>query len=173
MSLKKFTPILFLFFTLIISGCTEEALPDNKTEVKAVESVESEDTEILYQNEEHGLTISENLEWELESEKETDNLNIVLKHNKLKAIVSSVSSANSFEDIKTDLFKGAGNVSLVQDKEDFISFESSLKDSIRTDVYFRNQDDADHYIIIFMSQASNYDDNQEKIESLLSHINLN
>ncbi|SFC39098.1 hypothetical protein SAMN04488102_10624 [Alkalibacterium subtropicum] len=174
MSLKKrFIPVIFSAVTIALAGCSNETLADTTGEEQSVQTAAQEESDSLYRNDDWGLDISPNMDWELESEKESENLHIVLKHNKLKAILSTVSSSQSFEDIKKELIKGSGDVSVLTDSEDYLSYQSKLKKAIRTDVYFKEHSDERNILMIFMSSAENYDANQEKVESLLDHTKLN
>ncbi|GEK88816.1 hypothetical protein SAMN04488100_10446 [Alkalibacterium putridalgicola] len=169
---KKIIPLVFLVFALTLVGCGDDIPADTKAE-NTVQNDVVEESDSLYTNDERGISISPNMEWQFESESKSDNLNIVLKHNKLKAIVSSVSPTRSFEDIKKELMKGSGDVAVLSDEADYLSYQSKLKKAVRTDVYFREHNDEQNVIMIFMSSSENYQENQEKIESLVSHTELN
>jgi hypothetical protein len=69
--------------------------------------------------------------------------------------------------------KGSGDVAVLSDEADYLSYQSKLKKAVRTDVYFRKHNDEQNVIMIFMSSSENYQENQEKIESLVSHTELN
>ncbi|MFO8069168.1 MAG: hypothetical protein R6U02_04160 [Alkalibacterium sp.] len=174
MSLKKnFAAIILTSTLLLLVGCNDETLADAKSDESSIESHETAEKDFLYENEAFGIRISQSMEWRLESEKESDNLTVVLNHNKLSAIVSSVSSTNTFEDIKKELLKGADKVSIIAEEDGYLSYKSKLKEPVRTDVYFEEHNDSKNYIIVFMSPSSEYEANQPEIESLLSNINLN
>ncbi|WP_368646295.1 hypothetical protein AB4027_05290 [Alkalibacterium putridalgicola] len=173
MSLKKSLIPILLTSALFLAGCNEEPLADTKIESSQSETSSVVKVSYLYENEDYQLAISENMDWQLESEKETDNLNVVLNDDTLTALVSSVSASNTFEDIKKELIKGAGNVTVLSESDDFLSYKSKLKNAVRTDVYFKEQDELKNYIITFMSQTSEFEDNQPKVESLLNNIHFN
>ncbi|GGM38227.1 hypothetical protein GCM10011351_25450 [Paraliobacillus quinghaiensis] len=165
-----FAFILFFITTLLV-GCNGETESDNSAEVNQKENVESEENELLYVNEAYGISIAQNADWTFESEVVSANLNVVLSHNKLEAIISTVSADRTFEEIKQELKSGAGDVEVISEEGHTLSYKSKLKNAVRTDVYFKEHNDSKNLIIIFMSPNSEYEQAKPNIKSLLNHIN--
>jgi hypothetical protein len=154
----------------LLIGCQKETESNIAEEGTTLQQNDATEKELLYENEEFGISIQKNSEWNLQSKEENDNLNIILSQEKLTAIVSSVSTSKSFDEIKAELLVGAGDVEFISDDDSTLSFQSKLKNAIRTDVYFKKQSGVNNYIIIFMSPVSQYDKATLEMDSLLNHI---
>lgn len=178
MSHKGLFALTLLSIISFLVACAEDSkIEDSKTnstteENKVAAELNAEQKNAIYQSEEYGITILQNLDWKFDLEEETENLNVMLSHNKLNAIISTVSAEKSFEDIKNELKAGAGDVEVVSEDDNSLSFKSKLKNAVRTDVYFKRRNVDKNLIIIFMSPVAKYEQAKPNIESLLNHINL-
>ncbi|PKR78085.1 hypothetical protein CEY16_09210 [Halalkalibacillus sediminis] len=165
---------ILLFLTTLLVACNVETKSesDNLAEVNKKDDGKTEENELLYENEKYGISVEQNSAWTFKSEVVKSNLNVVLSHNKLEAIISSVSANKTFEEIKQEIKSGAGDVEIISEEGNKLFFKSKLKNAIRTDVYFKEYNDSNNFIIIFMSPVSEYEQAKPNIESLLNHINL-
>ena len=171
MSLKRgLAPAVLSMLAIFLVGCTEETAAESQTEDNHAERSVQEAEEPLYENDKYGLSILAAGNWALETDKESGNLNVVLSTGKLNAIVSSVASDKPFEEISEELIRGAGSVSVLTEQDEFLSYQSTLKKPVRTDVYFREHNDEQNILVIFMSPSSVFEDHQPQIERLLSNI---
>ena len=171
MSLKRGSAAAVLStLAVLLVGCTEEQATESQTEGTHAQSPVQQAEEPLYENDKHALSILSTEDWALETNKASGNLYIVLSTGKLNAIISSVSLDKSFEEISGELIKRAGSVTVLTEQEAFLSYQSTVKNPVRTDVYFREHNDELNILIIFMSPSSVFEDHQPQVESLLSNI---
>lgn len=161
---KKLVIMLFAVLALLlVVGCnTDESSQD----------VEAETTseEILYKNTTYDIVIEENSGWELKSDANTDNLNVILRNGKSQAIISSVSSDRKFADIKKELQASTKNIEIISEDDNQFAYQSTLEDAVRTDVFFKEHNESNNLIIIFMSPEAAYKQAKPNAESLLKHI---
>ncbi|CQR48456.1 hypothetical protein BN1058_02825 [Paraliobacillus sp. PM-2] len=156
--------LLLLFFIFILAGCKGEEASNN-VDAKA------DGDAVLYENKIFDISIAHNSDWKFKSETESDNLNVILSHGKSQAIISSVSSNRTFEDIKQELKAGTKNIEVISEENKTLSYKSKLKDAVRTDIFFVEHNKSINLIVIFMSPASAYEQAKPNMESLLNHIN--
>lgn len=154
--------VLMITSTLLV-GCKQDVESD----------LASAKQTVMHENKQYGITIYENSDWQFVSEQQSDNINIKLSHpNKLNAIITTASSEKSFAMIKQELLAGAGDIDVIAEDDDTLSYRSKLQDAIRTDVYFKPNHGEKHILVIFMSPVSVHEEVAPYIDRLLNHLKL-
>ncbi|WP_182201338.1 hypothetical protein [Paraliobacillus salinarum] len=163
MNRKLIIILLAILALLLVVGCnTDESSQD----------VEAETTskDVLYKNATYDIVVEKNDDWELKSDANTDNLNVILRNGKSQAIISSVSSDRKFAAVKKELKASTKNIKIISEDNNRLSYQSTLEDAILTDVYFKEHNSSINLIIIFMSPESAYEQAKPSVKSLLKHI---
>jgi len=109
--------------------------------------------------------------WSLEKESTNRTLNVIFSKDQTKAIITSLSVKKSNEEIKTDLINGAGNVEIIENKDDYVSFKTKLKTSIRTDIYIKESNNQT-IVVTFMTPDLNYENAKKDEEKFLNKVEV-
>ena len=157
--------VILMITSTLLSGCNQEQTIET--------DLASADQVVMYENEKYGITIYENSDWQFVSEKQSENINIKLSHfDQLHAIITTASSEKSFAMIKQELIAGAGDVDVITEDDNTMSYQSKLQDAIRTDIYFKPNHGKKHVLVIFMSPVSVHEKVTPYIGQLLNNLKL-
>lgn len=122
-----------------MTACSSEqaaTIEENAPTNTASESTPSDTKQVIYSNIDTGLVVYQTDGWTLEKETETDKgLNITFGNEKVKGILTIISTDKSFDDIKNELKIGAGKVEIIDESDEYLAFKSLRKESMRTDIY--------------------------------------
>ena len=154
--------ILIIFITVILiaaSGCS--------TKEKEIDIPNKPG--ILYDNNDAGLRVYQTPDWYLEREVVIEQLNVTFSDGKAKAIITVISSEKSIDEIKQELILGAGEVTVIEESDGYVAFESESTESIRTDVYI-SQTESSTGIVAFMAPSEDYEEVQESIGAFKDNI---
>lgn len=157
---------IFLFvFILILAGCSEKS----PLEVEADGSEKQENT-ILYENVEHGLMIDEVQGWSYTKEV-LQPFNVSFTNDQASVIVSILSNEKTVEEMKDEILLGAGDVTIIEEDEDALSYKTNRKESVRTNLYIERTEN-DTRLLIFMTPFNEYEKNKEKFDRFKSNIHF-
>lgn len=163
--MKIALPLLIILVVLAGCGHKESSVEEQPHETESTQQT------AMYVNEEAGLTIGEVPGWTLSKEVETP-LNVSFVNGKSSVIVSILSNEKSIDEIKKEILTGAGNVSIQEESENTLSFTSNRKESIRSDIKIKRDSDSTK-MIIFMTPASQYEENKALFNKFYENINFN
>ncbi|WP_209123999.1 hypothetical protein [Alkalihalobacillus sp. BA299] len=156
--------ICLLSGLMIVTGCSSDSTTKS-------EQTQAESEEILFENTDVGLKIYESSNWIIEQEVYVQNLNVTFQNDTLKAIVSVIPSEKTMEQIKKELQLGDGLITVLEEKDDYFSFHTNQKESIRSDLYIE-QDQGKTLIVTFMSPLEDFESYLEEIEEFKGNIKL-
>ncbi|SDJ85054.1 hypothetical protein [Sediminibacillus albus] len=162
---KHLLRLLLIGIVLLLSAC-------GQAESKQQAAGQNDEPEALFKNSEYGILVPDSAGWELEEESMKDNLHTTFKNGDIKAIITSFDTKKTFEQLKTELKASSGKVEIIKDEKDKLSFESSLKSSIRTDIIFKKKADYT-YIFTFMTPVSKYELAEQEITQFIDNVKLN
>ena len=166
--------LLFVLISLVLalSGCGKGESASNSEPIidPAVEEVTQR--LLLLEDEDASVRVYETPGWQLEQEAETEQFQATFQHEKLKAIMTTVSNEMPLAEIKRDVKVGAGKVTIIEEKDDYLAFQSDRKESIRSDVFIE-KGQADTLVMIFMTPVELYEGNKEHIEALRNNTERN
>ncbi|MBB5174652.1 hypothetical protein [Texcoconibacillus texcoconensis] len=173
MRFKSLLMVLLILTFVGLYGCSQDDVTKSEHAENETKSSEQElaTQEILYENTEWDIKVYETSDWMLDKEVTGESFNVTFEKDLLKAIVTIIPNEKSFDEIKQELQVGAGNVSIEEEKEDFLAFKNERKETIRTDIYLKQEGDYTG-IISFMTPESDWEINQEKIETFKGNIDL-
>lgn len=139
MKSKRFFFSIFILSVALMTACSSEqaaTIEENAPTNTASESTPSDTKQVIYSNIDTGLVVYQTDGWTLEKETETDKgLNITFGNEKVKGILTIISTDKSFDDIKNELKIGAGKVEIIDESDEYLAFKSLRKESMRTDIY--------------------------------------
>jgi len=158
--------VLLGILVILIAGCGNEKAPEAQ-EKKGDQPDES----VLYINPEQGLEITNSEGW-TKKEEISDPFNVRFENEKSTVIISEISIKKSVDEIKDELISSAGKVTLLNEDDNSVSFQTDRKESIRSDV-FVEQSDEENRVIIFMSPAAEYEKNKVKFDEFKENIHFN
>ncbi|APC46948.1 hypothetical protein BME96_01510 [Virgibacillus halodenitrificans] len=165
--MKKSALLLLLLVLILLAGC------GGTKEAKGTGSTGTADLKMLYENEEFNVKVKETDGWKLAKANMNGNkLNAKFEKDTINAIISSLTTKKSFKIIKNELVTGAGKVEILEEKENYISFESTMKTKIRTDIYLEKQGDYT-YIFTFVTPVADYKEVNNEINKLRQNILVN
>lgn len=156
--------ILLGILAILIAGCGNGGAPEAE-EQKGNQPGES----VLYENEQ-GLKITNSEGW-TKKEETSDPFNIRFENEQSTAIISVISNEKSVEEIKDELISGAGEITILDEGDDFVSFQTDRKESIRSDVFVERSDEESR-VIIFMTPAADYEKNKAKFDEFRENIHF-
>ncbi|MBH0229735.1 hypothetical protein [Halobacillus yeomjeoni] len=159
--MKYIIPLL-LFILLAMTGCQQTG------EVKGQQTLKNNEA-LLFESNKYGLSISKDSGWQLIDEKNEERLNLKLSNGTSYSIISAVSTEKNFSKIKKELLYGAGDVEIIKDSKHQISFETKMKNKIRTDIHL-SQNEEFTYVVTFVTSLKDYDEERKDMEKLLDHI---
>lgn len=165
--------LLVLSFIFLWGCSSEDQIADYSQKLNESPSVENMDHQkenqpILYNNHELGLTILETENWQVINEVKQP-FNVLFENDKMKALITIISNESSFSSIKEELVESAGNVTIIEEKDSFITYISNRKESIRTLVYLYSFQEQTG-IVTFITPEEDYVSNIEEIELFHSNI---
>ncbi|MCG1027458.1 hypothetical protein J5S49_04055 [Virgibacillus halodenitrificans] len=165
--MKKSALLLLLLVLILLAGC------GGTKEAKGTGSAETADLKMMYENEEFNLKVKETDGWKLaKANVNGSKLNAKFEKDTINAIISSLTTKKSFKIIKNELVTGAEKVEILEEKENYISFESTMKTKIRTDIYLEKQGDYT-YIFTFVTPVADYKEVNNEINKLRQNILVN
>jgi|GEM_PF-3311240 len=160
--MKKCGLVSLITVILLLSAC------GTNEEVQEKQGSKSEEN-ALYKSD--SFTVFHVEGWSLEKESTDKTLNVIFSKDQSKAIITSLSVEKSNEEIKNDLINGAGNVEIIVNKDDNVSFKTKLNNSIRTDIFIKKSNK--HKIVItFMTPDSNYENAKKDKEEFLNKVEV-
>ncbi|UTW68631.1 hypothetical protein KHA80_13990 [Anaerobacillus sp. HL2] len=95
-----------------------------------------------------------------------------MKNGNLVAIVTMIPKETTTDEIKTELKKGAGKVTIIEETENFLSWKSDRKESIRTEVFIE-ENEASKFVLTFLTPLGTYEEMKKDIEALKTNIITN
>ncbi|MCP8615423.1 hypothetical protein [Salirhabdus salicampi] len=165
--------LIFMFLLVIVlAACKNENQRDENHQNKFDDR--KEEQEVLYDNDDFNLIVYETDSWNVDEEKKDEHKLIVSFQNEQStAIITSVNTEKNFDEIKQELKTASGNVEIIQNSANQISFKSKRKSSIRTDIYLEKQDHHT-YIYSFKTPVAKYDEAAaESINQFKTNITIN
>jgi hypothetical protein len=165
--MKKSGLFMMLLCLVALMACSHQQDPKDA----AAKSKQTAEPKYIYQDKASGFAIGETAGWKKDKKLSSENLPLVLTNGKLKAVISSASGKHSFEEIKKDLKAGSGQIKVLEERPDYLSFKSLNKESIETEAYLKKAADK-NYVILFMMSANSSEENQKKIKGLLSNLSI-
>ncbi|MCL7748002.1 hypothetical protein [Halalkalibacter alkaliphilus] len=173
--INNVTVLLFYLICsiLLITGCASPNSSDNQ-EISAgpeevIEEVIEHEKIVMYENTDRGIRVYETPNWEFGEQSEGDQINVTFYSEKGKAIITVLSSKKDLEEIKQELMIGVGKSNIIEETDNYFAFQSERKESIRSDVYFEQQDQRVN-ILTFMTPVDDYEENIEYIKEFKQHI---
>lgn len=161
---------IFSVFALQLVGCEKNdnsnTTLNEETKKAEVENVASETTKDGKSD--GDLSANENekvLEgWTIKSE---DEKSVVYEKNNIRAIVSTINSSETFEEIKVELKKSLNKeATIIEEKDNSIYIETNRKENIRKDIYFKEMN-GKTYIFTFMIPIEHYENSLDDIKLFL------
>lgn len=153
--MKYFAAILFFsVLSVILVGCG------------STEKQEANTNAYLFEDTQKNLKIVETQGWTIEKEA---TKSVKLKNGNLVAIVTMIPKETTTDEIKVELKKGAGKVTIIEESENFFSWKSDRKESIRTEVYIEENEES-KFVITFLTPLNTYEDMKKDIEALKTNI---
>ncbi|MCP8615338.1 hypothetical protein [Salirhabdus salicampi] len=172
--MMKSTLMISTLFIIMLTACGggEKSDQSLNEEQPPQQEPSGDQPEQLAMYESDQLTVFETTGWEITDEKLASNrLNVMLNGDKVKAILTVVPNEKSFDEVKQELKTGAGDVEIIQEEDNYLSFQSKRNESIKTEVYLREEHN-NVYVFTFMVPVTEYEANKEKIEKLLNNISI-
>ncbi|WP_054752056.1 hypothetical protein [Piscibacillus salipiscarius] len=77
----------------------------------------------------------------------------------------------SFNQIKDELIAGAGDVEVIEEEEDYFSYQSKNKESIKTEVYLK-QNGQQTLVLSFLANKNQFDELSDTIKEFQSAVKL-
>lgn len=157
---------LFLLITLVLglSACQNQA-----KDTMAASSQEPE-LQTLFQNKKYHVSIPAQKGWAVEKVIADEELNVVFRHRYSTAILTSLATDKSMEDIKNELLIGSGAVEVSENEENHLAYLTGTKEKIYTDIYIQTYQGST-YITTFMSTEKHHDKakivNQEFLNAMI------
>jgi hypothetical protein len=158
---KAAVHIFLLTFLIVLVGCGRAT--DEEIESKKVSTEAS-----FYDNPEQGIRIETIDGWSIE--KETAK-SVKFTSDKIIAIISVIPREKTVSEIKKELLAGAGDVTVIGEGLNFVSWKSERQESIRTQVWVEEKADR-HVIVTMMTPHELYEENQEKIEMFRESLKI-
>ncbi|WP_088105483.1 hypothetical protein [Halalkalibacter urbisdiaboli] len=160
-----FKPRVFLLCIAVliaVGGCSSQ-----NSVIKASEK----EKVVFFENEEAGLTIYESSNWVLDSVVSNEPFNATFKRDDVRAIVSIIPGERSLEQIKQELKLNRDFVKVLDESEDYLSFQMRENESIRSDIY-REQAGEETLIVTFLTPLETYEQNSAKAEEFRKNIEI-
>jgi hypothetical protein len=125
----------------------------------------------LYENGEVGLAVQQVEDWELVNVIDEGSLNVTFSTGQVDAIITAVKTDKDNEEIKTELMSGAGDIEVLEEEDNYISFQSKMSNSIHTDIYIEFAEDKT-FIYTFICLTSQYNNAKPQIDRFLESIEI-
>lgn len=154
-----------LMTVVIMIGCSDDEVREGQEEkdvdisLSEKEQVNSETA--MYENETFGVAVYEQEGWSL-SKEENDPTNVVFEHEDVTSILTLLTTKKSVQDLKDELLSGANNVTVVEDEEQFLAYETDRQESVRSDVYF-SISNGNTIVLTFVTAADEYGEVEDVI----------
>ncbi|MFN7251886.1 MAG: hypothetical protein ACK4M9_13945 [Anaerobacillus sp.] len=158
---QKAVHIFLMISFLLLVGCGKAA--EGVTEDKRL-GTDSD----FYDNPDQGIRIKAADGWVIEK---VTAKGIKVKNEKLVAMISVIPKGKTVSEIKKELQKAAGNVTVTGEGLNFISWQSERQESIYTGVWIEEQSNR-HVIVTIMTPNELYEENKAKIEAFRESIKL-
>ncbi|MEN2768164.1 hypothetical protein [Ornithinibacillus xuwenensis] len=155
--------ILLISFLLLAACGTEES---SNTTTNEKENTQDEKATFLFDSKEKGIKVEDASGWTLIEEQDS---NVVFENGTLKAIITVISEDNDFATLKQDLKTSAGDITVLEESDTQLSFQTNRKESIRSDISLYKEGTKTQ-IITFMTKVENYKSNQSLIEEFSKKI---
>ncbi|ENH98403.1 hypothetical protein J416_00409 [Gracilibacillus halophilus YIM-C55.5] len=127
-------------------------------------------SQILYENEIFQIDAVEG--WQLDEPSQKTDGNVVFTYGKTQAIVTTVSSDESMDELKSKAVGSFSNhVEVIEEKEQYLAVQTNRKENIIGDIYF-HQGSNRHLIVIFMTPEKVHEQNQKMIETFHQSISI-
>ncbi|MDR5658854.1 hypothetical protein RH915_05070 [Serpentinicella sp. ANB-PHB4] len=153
--------LTLILILLIASGCSKKHVDTENQNIQ--------EKAVLYENIDLGFRVFESSQWNVGEESTNGSFNVTFENNKLKAIVTILTSEKSVDEIKNDLKTGTRKANIIQDTKDSLIFESERKESIRTEIYIKDNR-ANKGIITFMTPVKDYENNKDAIDEFRRNL---
>lgn len=154
--------IVLVVLAILAAGCGKEEAP----QAEGKKGSQSEKT-VLYESDK-GLKITNGDGW-TKKEEISEPFNVRFENEKATVIISKISNKKSNGEIKDELISGAGEVTILAEEDNSVSFQTERKESIRSDVYIERSDEESR-VIIFMTPAEEYENNKAKFDEFKDNI---
>lgn len=127
-----------LIFILLFIGCSSnsnsnEQMINEETHKKVNETLH-EAEKMLYENNHTGIRIEDVEGFTLKQESDKT---VTFTNETVTAIISVLETGRTKEEIQDELLTGLGNVTFIEETDQYIAWKSDRNESIRTDVYFK------------------------------------
>ncbi|MFC4410909.1 hypothetical protein ACFOZY_10820 [Chungangia koreensis] len=157
--------IILVILAILAAGCGKEEAPQ-ADEQKGSQSEET----VLYVNPEQGIEITNGEGW-TKKEEISEPFNVRFENEKATVIITMISNKKSVDEIKDELISGAGEVTILEEEDHSVSFQTKRKESIRSDVFIERSDEESR-VIIFMTPAGEYENNKAKFDEFKENIHF-
>ena len=155
--------MLLGILVVLLAGCGDGDSP------KAQEKTDGQQQQsALYKSDQLEITNGEG--WTKKEEIE-EPFNIRFENDNATVIISEISNKKSVDEIKDELIQSAGEVTILNEGEDFVSFQTNRKESIRSDVAIERTN-SESRVIIFMTPTAEYENNKEKFDTFKENIHF-
>lgn len=164
---KRIVTLVGLLMVLLLFGCSNKI--EETPLIPNDEAQDNYERKALYENEEFGVLVHELEGFVLKKETERT---ATFMNEKLTVIISVIKEMKSKQEIKDELLKGIGEVTMIADDDHYIAWKSDRKESIRTDVYIDETTERT-ILIMFMTPLKDYQINESKIELFKDKVEIN
>ncbi len=155
--------MIVILLSIVLVGCQHDDLTNQAVkqttrdgDIVQKESIDLNEADVFYYNKEKGLIITENAGFTFVKEEQTT---ITFEKDRLKVILSVLSNEDSLSDIKTALKQSAGNITVLDETETFLSFQTVRNEPMRFDIYL-TETTAHTYLTTFIAKAEYFDQQQ-------------
>ncbi|MBM7603962.1 hypothetical protein JOC75_001935 [Metabacillus crassostreae] len=165
--MKKLFIILSL--TLFTVGCGKEETVESTSATSPSKEEQTQVKSLLYENEEKGIRVGDIKHWKLSKEQDS---NVVFQNENLQAIITILPNKQDIKSIKRDLIVGAGDITIIEETDKTLSFQSNRKESIQTDIFIFQVGEKMN-IVTFVGKVDDDEMNRPKIVEFKEHIQFN
>lgn len=140
----------------------------NEETHKKVNETLHEAEKMLYENNHTGIRIEDVEGFTLKQESDKT---VTFTNETVTAIISVLETGRTKEEIQDELLTGLGNVTFIEETDQYIAWKSDRNESIRTDVYFKENKQYS-VLVVFMTPMKDYQQNSNRIETFIDSIML-
>ncbi|GEM03013.1 hypothetical protein HMI01_00010 [Halolactibacillus miurensis] len=158
---------LIILSCLYLVGCQNEAAKSEQVQqtqggdTELIQSINQKEKGVFYFNSDKGLTLTENQGFQVIDEETTT---VTFEKDRLKVIVSVLTNEDSSTKIKTALKQSAGDIKILNEKEEFLSFQTLRNEPMRFDIYLTKTNEVT-YLKTFIIKADYFDQQQSDIHA--------
>ncbi|PXW92239.1 hypothetical protein DES38_103258 [Streptohalobacillus salinus] len=153
--------IIVLLSMVLLTACSTNTETSPEKEPSRVEDDQTmTETALFFQSEEKGIMIEEANNFSFVAEKSNT---VSFQKEDLKAIISVLTPTNDLTNVKQALKDGSGNITVIEETDGYLAFQSNHAEPIRTEVYL-TVTGSHTYVTTFMMKAPEYEQYFSDIE---------